>query len=396
MTVTADAPAARRFPTASPDGLIAAVLLSFLATAGLFYVNIMAPLVSGLIDGLHFSPRDAGLVASANVYGAAFGALMAVFFVKHIAWRKAAVAALAGLIVMDLISTQATSANLLIALRAVHGTIGGMLIGIAFSVIARTGRPDRTFGMLLVVQFGLGGVGVKFLPGLVPLYGAQVLFLTLAAFSFVTLLTVPFLADYPRKVVTAEEASNPVKVQWGLLSLTLLAIFFFQSGNMALAAYMIELGRAYGLKLEFISDWLSIAGWLGALGSLSVVFLETKLGRVWPLIAASVFTVIGNAAFHYSGSADVYVVANIGTGITWAFTIPYLLGMSAAFDSSGQTAALGGFFSKMGLATGPLAAGFLLKDGHYDLLINVAVVALAISAVFTLVPAIALDRAARK
>ena len=126
------------------------------------------------------------------------------------------------------------------------------------------------------------------------------------------------------------------------------------------------------------------------------MFLETKLGRVWPLVIASVFTVIGNAAFHYSGSADVYVIANIGTGITWAFTIPYLLGMSAAFDSSGQTAALGGFFSKMGLATGPLAAGFLLKDNHYDLLINVAVVALAVSAVFTLIPAIALDRAARK
>jgi len=33
------------------DSLLASVLLSFLATAGLFYVNIMAALVDGLITG---------------------------------------------------------------------------------------------------------------------------------------------------------------------------------------------------------------------------------------------------------------------------------------------------------------------------------------------------------
>jgi hypothetical protein len=39
----------RRFPTASPDGEIARVLLAFLATAGIFYVNIMP----AIVDGLH-------------------------------------------------------------------------------------------------------------------------------------------------------------------------------------------------------------------------------------------------------------------------------------------------------------------------------------------------------
>ena len=60
---------------ASPNGEIARVLLAFLASAGLFYVNIMPALVDGLIHGAGFSNRQAGMVGSSNVYGAALGAL---------------------------------------------------------------------------------------------------------------------------------------------------------------------------------------------------------------------------------------------------------------------------------------------------------------------------------
>jgi predicted MFS family arabinose efflux permease len=133
---------ARAFLTAAPDGLIAAVLLSFLATAGLFYVNIMAALVSGLVEGLHFTEKQAGLVASANVYGAAFGALIAVFFVRRVSWRRTSVLLLCALIMADLLSTLIKNPTAMIAMRLLHGTIGGMLVGTGFSVIARA-RASR-------------------------------------------------------------------------------------------------------------------------------------------------------------------------------------------------------------------------------------------------------------
>ena len=80
----------RRLPTAAPNGELARVLLAFLATAGIFYVNIMPAIVDGLIEGLNFSNRDAGLVGSANTYGAAFGAFTVVFYVKRMNWRRSA------------------------------------------------------------------------------------------------------------------------------------------------------------------------------------------------------------------------------------------------------------------------------------------------------------------
>jgi hypothetical protein len=103
------------FPKAAPEGLLACALLALLATAGLFYVNIMPALVAGLIDGPGFSKREAGFVGSANVYGAACGALVAVFLVRRLPWRRDELVALLLLLTIDLISTQVTNANPLIA-----------------------------------------------------------------------------------------------------------------------------------------------------------------------------------------------------------------------------------------------------------------------------------------
>jgi predicted MFS family arabinose efflux permease len=376
----------------APDGLIASVLLSFLATAGLYYVNIMAAIVAGLKDGLGIAESQAGIVGSANVYGAAAGAFIAVFIVKRVHWRWLSVGALVVLILIDVVSTQLKTAELLIPVRFGHGFVGGALVGTAFSVIARTKSPDKVFGMLLVVQFGLGGVGVMYLPGLVPTYGPQVLFLALAAFSLVTLLMVPFLPDYRREVYSD---SNPapvrVPIRWLPLSSALLALFLFQAGNMALGAYIIGLGKKAGLEMEFMTTTLGLAAWIGAVGSGLVIVMGTRFGRFWPLLIALVLTVAGNWVFHYSASKEVYFLANCGTAITWAFVMPYLLGMMAAFDKAGQMATLGGFFSKMGLATGPFVGAFLLNGVSYDLLIDMSVLMLAASAFAALGPAADLD-----
>ena len=393
MTDDALAAPVRRpgLPKVPADSLIASVLLSFLATAGLFYVNIMAALVDGLISGAGLTAKQAGLVASANVYGAAVGALTAVFIIRRLPWRPTAVTVLVCLIAIDLVSTLLRAPEVLIAVRFVHGLVGGLLVGVAFAVIARTKTPDRTFGMLLVVQFGLGGLGLMFLPRLVPLFGPGVLFVALAAFSLATLAMTPFLGSY--EAAPRAQATGPrTPTRWLPLVLVFAAIFLFQAANMGLAAYIIGLGRGAGLELGFITDTLGAANWIGALGSLLVVVMGVRFGRFWPVMAGLALTLTGTWAFHFSQLPWIYLVANIGTAITWAFVIPYLLGMSAAFDRAGQMAALAGFFSKMGLASGPAMAAFVAGGGHYDGLINISVLGLALSGVAVAAPALLLDR----
>lgn len=386
-----------RVRTVAANGALARVFLAFLATAGFFYVNIMPAIVDGLINGLGFGTEDAGFVGSANVYGAAAGALVIVLLIRRLHWRPTAYALLLCLISMDLLSMLVTAPGVMIAARFVHGLAGGALVGVAFSVIARMVNPDRTFGVLLVVQFGLGGLGNLYLPRLVPVFGTDVLFLSLVAFSLATLAMLPFLERYPvagGPETTAGAAKPRVAIR--PLTLTLLAIFLFQAANMGLFAFIIGLGREAGLALDFITFVLALSGWIGIAGALIVIVLHTRFGRTVPLAVAMLLTIAGVTALHSSDIPMLFLVANCGMGITWAFVIPYLLGLAAEFDKTGQMAALGGFASKMGLASGPMAAGLLLGDGEaYALLINLSMLVLAAGLVASLLPALHQDRRAK-
>jgi len=81
----------------------------------------------------------------------------------------------------------------------------------------------------------------------------------------------------------------------------------------------------------------------------------------------------------------------VGGAVTWNFTIAYLLGMCARFDATGQAAVWGGFMSKMGLASGPLVASFIVGEDHYVALIVMAVVLLVLGTLFSGLPAWRLD-----
>ena len=112
---------------------------------------------------------------------------------------------------------------------------------------------------------------------------------------------------------------------------------------------------------------------------------------------AILLTAIATWLLHFSHlNADswlssVFWLANLVIAITWAFTISYLLGMNAEFDTTGQMAALGGFASKMGLASGPAIAAMVVGESNYTLVINIASVALVLCLLAVAVPARILD-----
>jgi len=382
---------ARRWPKAPPDGVLAGIMLSFLATAGLFYVNIMAAIVDGLKNGLGFTDSQAGNVAAANIYGAALGALVAIFLIKRVSWRFFATGLLLALIAIDLASMAIVSPVAMIGIRLLHGIAGGLLVGLSYGVIARVANPDRTFGILLFVQFGLGGLGVMTLPRLVPIYGASVLFIALILFSLATLFMLPFLDRYPANDGRSKAIAGPIS--WKPLLLTLIAIFLFQTANMGLLAYIIGLGIDYGLDRDYVSTALGLATWVALAGPLVVIFMGVRFGRFWPLAIVMLLTLLGTAAFLWSANPVMYLLANCGTGITWGMVMAYLLGMAAQFDKAGRTAAAAGFVSKVGLASGPLVVGQMLAAGfsYADMLYAVFVL-LVLSMVVMLVPAAILDR----
>jgi predicted MFS family arabinose efflux permease len=372
------------------NGITARVFLAFLTTAGIFYINIMPAVVSGLKEGLDFTNQQAGFVSSANLYGAAIGALTAVFLIKRISWRVWSYTLLISLLVIDATCIFIQDPTLMVIVRFIHGLTGGLLVGIGFGIISRTTEADKTFGYLLFIQWGLGGLGLLYLPELVPSFGTAALFVSLMAFTVVSLLMMPFIPHY--KVEKNQSAQHSqAKLNKTLLLLNLFAIFLFQAANMGLFAYIIGLGQARGLSIEFMSPALASASWFALIGPFLVIIIGTKYGRTIPLVMSILITALCSWLLHYSESTQVYLIANIIIGVTWAFALPYMFGICSELDKAGQLAAMGGFASKVGLATGPMVGALILTGEQYDLVINVAVVTLILCAITVIKPAKVLD-----
>jgi MFS transporter, DHA1 family, inner membrane transport protein len=377
----------------APDGIAAALLLAFVATAGIVYINIMQALVTGLADGLHIGSARAGAIGAANAYGGTLGALAGVLLVPRLEWRRTAVVLLFALLALDLISTTVSSSSLLIAVRFVHGTAGGMLVATGYSVIARLRDPDRGFGILFVIQYALSGVGNTWLPGLAAQFGVQILFISMAAFSVVTLAMLPFLGPYPAPAVPAGLARPTGTARLGLLLPAIAALFLFQAGNMLVGAYTISLGRSAGLDLSFASGTVGAASWVGLAGAALVALFSTRFGRAFPVAIAFAVTLIATWLFHGSGNASLFVAANFGAAAVWGFVLSYLFGMCSQLDRRGFAAMLGGLGAKLGAATGILVGSRLLGPHEdYASLIDAALLVLFLSAAFAVPTAIALDR----
>ena len=354
------------------DSILNAFFLSIFATAGLFYVNLGGSFLSAFVDGLNIQRDAAGFIVSANKYGAAFGGLLAAIFIKKLVWRKSAYILILLLISTDIISSQISNANLLIFIRFLHGSIGGFLVGIGLSVIARTSFPDKVFGMLMVVQYSFGSIGIFTVPRLVDAFGYSAVFFVLITFSIMPLLILPMIPDPAEKKVAVNKSGKLSFRAKALLTVCLMSLFLFQASNMGVADFAFELGKDIDLTNNEISNLLTIANVISISGGVLAYLIATRFGRTLPLLIgfsiASLFTYLLN----FSENITIYFIANSVTGITWGFVIPYLLGLAATFDKYGQMAALAGFVSKIGLASGPLIASFLIIDFGFSVIINLA------------------------
>ncbi|WP_346837873.1 MFS transporter [Microbulbifer sp. SAOS-129_SWC] len=360
---------------AAPQGWVASILLAFLSSAGLYYVNIFPVIVDSLMAGAGLSAAQAGEVTFANTIGAVIGAFTISLLVKRIPrWKPVALALLLCSIGMDTLTIYLANLHLLVPLRLGHGLLGGALVGLGFAAIARSGVAGRAYSMVLLVQYTGGALGLGLLPGLVEQYGTYVPFYALITFSAITLCMLPFLSDYPlpaqRPGDDSAQTAPAQKVAMAPILITLAALFCFQFANMALFAFIFDLGKSFGLPLAFISHTLFWANLIAIGGAALAAYTGQRYALAMPLGIALLITLAGLAMFAFSGSRPVFIIANIATGMTWAFCVPYLLTIASRFDSAGQMGAFGGFASKMGLACGPLLAGhFISAGGSYTQLV---------------------------
>ncbi len=263
------------------------------------------------------------------------------------------------------------------------------------SVIARTTSPERTFALTVVIQFVLGGIGTAALAPVVATSGVTPIWISLVAFTVVGLILLPLLDRYPLPANGADDTTGATRRgPWFAIVLGCAALFVYQAGQMAIFSYVIELGAQHKLTATFVGNSVAAGLWIGGPAGLLVAWWSTRSGRLLPSALGALLTATSVTLFFVPGDS-AYLGANLGLSICFSLTIPYLLGVVAEMDNSGQIAALGGFVNSFGLATGPAIAATILGDDQYDRVVWFALVALTCSALIVATPARLRDRRAR-
>ena len=384
-------------PKIGRDSFWAYLFLSFVSSAGIFYISALPSIVSSLVDGLGFSEQQAGYAVSANGYGSMLGALFAVFIIGRFYWKRVVSILFVVMIAMELSTVLISSPEVMMAWRFLAGILGGCSIGFGFSILSRLKSPDKGFGFLLVLQVGLGGAIIYLRPLAQELLGPSGVFIMLALLMVISLLCLPFLSSYAKNNEKNEHKPTNLFPRISLMTgLTMLAIFLYQATANGMWAYMERIGLHEGLSLSYVTGAAAVGAWIGAAGGLVPIFLGVRFGRFNLLVSATILSIA--SAYTLSNAADpnMFFAGNVLVSFSWSYMIAYLLGLAAHYDTNGQLTALGGTASKLGLASGPLIAANLINGTDFSTVLMAAGAGFTLCIIAVAMPARSSDKAMRE
>jgi MFS family permease len=117
-----------------------------------------------------------------------------------------------------------------------------------------------------------------------------------------------------------------------------------------------------GLDLTDIGKVTALANFSGLLGSVVAAWLGTRRGRTAPLAFGVAATACAQWFLVNATSGVIYAVAQVGWGLAYYFTLPYIMGLAASLDRQGRWTVSVGAMLVLGAAIGPLVAGSAIES----------------------------------
>jgi len=359
--------------TIQVDSPLSYFFLAFIAMAGLSYINFLPGVVNALAGSIGFSDVEAGQVVALNGYGGIVGSTGAIFLVRRIHWQHGLLACLATLVLLDLGTVWVDGYSFMLIWRFLAGVLGGLCMGIAFSVLARLNNPDRAFGLLLFVQFSIGSLVIYLLPGLESRLGAYTVFYVMVSFTSLSLLFLLFLPALPLNNKSSQKSVS-LSGLFGNTLLLLLAIVLYQIAASAIWAYVGLIGQHSGIATQEVSMYVATTGLLGLLGAMLPVLSGNRLGRLYWVIAGTSFSIIASVLLCFSQSTSLYVISMALLFFSWPAVQSYLLAATAEMDASGRLSTIAAVVSSLGMASGPLLASGLLDNKNFSVMLTTCAV----------------------
>lgn len=343
-----------------------AVLLWAAAAATSFFT--LAPtLVGALMDQLHLSVRELGLIASCELGGSALGSAVALLYGRRFSARLALTISLAVTGVFNFATAAAHDFHTIALCRVAAGLGAGLAFSTVNAAAARARRPGHLFAAISVVQMMFGVAGFLGVPLLIGTLGLPAVFVFLGV-SCLGCSVASAFAVSPARVHDSPLRSTLCLTPRG--ALLLISLFATYLTSTAVWTYLERIGVAARLESGIISVGLSVGMISGVLGSLGATLLLIRARNTDPFVMGGAAVMAISTGLLIKASAPVaYLVALFGFNGALALVTP-LYQTSLAAESGGDGRILVALLAlDLGLILGPMfGAGLVVGPGYQDLI----------------------------
>lgn len=361
--------------------------LSILGCVSVFPILIGAIILGVLVDYGGFTDSAAGMTSGYGALGSVCVALICALYMHRLPLRKLAIGGLLLAMATNLGAALFYDQQVLFYGFRVLNAIGdGALYAAVMSAFARERNSERCYGLFMMFQFGLAGVGLWALPTYLPHMTPTQLYM---GFIGLQLLVFPLLHLLPAGAADMEGISIRGSEWKLLLSVTaiagLIALCFNEASNIGTDVYLERIAVFAGLSDSEIGSALGIASVAGVPGAFAIVFVGSRFGHSLPVLVGIGIGALSLFGIMQADTHTEFLIYACIHSITWAFTTPYIQSILADLDPGGAVVTAGGLASGAGAGIGPAVIALWVTAGDYTAVLTVSLAAYCIVALSILV-----------
>ena len=358
----------------------AVVSASVMAAAGAAIFLLLPVIIGSTMDTLNLSEKQAGLLASSYFGGYLCASVVSFRMVQRTNHKTLAKGSYI-LLSLSLLAAALTLNPVAMGLfMALAGAGAGVLFGLAVLIVGQTDNADGNFGILLVAQQLFAAVLLFILPQwVIPTWGFSGLMLALSIVLGIGLFVLGGIENSPREKSSSNTTTitDPPHLQQIAAGLFALMVYF--AALSAVWAFIERMAADQGLQSDQIGFALAFSMLGGVIGGLLVAIIGRRIGRSIP-VWLSLLVFIG-VFYGYSTNFGImgFALVTFIFSLFWNYILGYQMAIIAALDRTDRYSVFMPGAQALGAVTGPAAAGFIIADQGYTVLLNIAGVIILIT-----------------
>ena len=333
-------------------------------------------MVGILVDQANFSESYAGWVMAYGSAGSALTLIVISGYIHRINLKKLSYVCLSIAVFIDIYCSLIVEPNFIfLASRFAIGVVATIANIAVYTSIASLKNYERGYGLFVMMQYSISGLGLYYLILYSESIGAMGLYQILALLNFLALLLVNQLPNLKNDQNADGNTKSEVTVLLsGVAFMAIIGFGLHEMSGVTQFTFIERIGVSISIDSQSLSNIMLIASLLGIPGSMVCIILGNKFGLLPPFLFGISCCLFGMSILLIEKTFITYALRMCLIGFGWSIALPYIQSHLASIDTKGSALAAGNSFATIGGAAGAaLGASLIGLTSNYNMLLQVSI-----------------------